>query len=90
MPTAGCDDIVSYPATIPEEVIWPRAWCPRPSLGSEKSKLHTFGCALVGVRIGKKVAVGIERHLDGRVAHELLYLLRVMTLLNPQGSAGVA
>jgi len=36
------------------------------------------------------VSIGVEGHLDGRMPHELLYLLRVVPLFDPQRGAGVA
>jgi hypothetical protein len=57
---------------------------------SKRAKFHALGCTLVGFTVGKQMAVGVESHFDRRVAHEDLDLLRVVALLDPQGSAGVA
>jgi hypothetical protein len=57
--------------------------------GAEKPKFHAFRGALISLSIGE-LAIGIKRHLDRGVPHELLYLLRIMALLDPQRSARVA
>ena len=52
-------------------------------LGAEQPGLHVVGGALVGFAVDEQVAVGVKRHLDRRMAHERLYLFRIMALFDP-------
>jgi hypothetical protein len=58
--------------------------------GAEKPQFHAFGGALVGFAVDEQVPIGVKRHLNRRMPHEGLYLLRVIALLDPQRGAGMA
>jgi hypothetical protein len=46
-----------------------RSWC---ISVPEQSSLNAFACALIDITVLEQMAVAIERHLNGRVPHQLL------------------